>query len=356
MLKVLDCGVANVVLGKNTQKTVTSYAASFIESLNKALVDPTANVDNEWKKEVTPVEPTEPDSASRPAGDSAIEFHDDGTVVGMALASLRERGIVPGSRMENSSTPPSVVEVETIGEDGSISAIAIAEDGSKTITEVAIAFADMENWKLQKHVVEFMGSLTDIAPSTNDSYVDGLCKAYAQIALEHAVSSVGNMQVRAQLQPSKKLVADKDFPKGGLKLVFDSSKVVVAKSKPSGKAFPIIVPTAKFGNRIVYVVSSNSASLFAPAWHARTAGDAEVGNATVVFMAIDVSTSPDIEVTIKAPLVTNSTPLAAGAEIIADSKAAIGAWAATTEGEQSQKKRAPTAAEKKAAKKPKKTT
>ena len=156
-------------------------------------------------------------------------------------------------------------------------------------------------------------------------------------------------------------MADKDFPKGGLKLVFDSSKVVVAKSKPSGKAFPIIVPTAKFGNRIVYVVSSNNASLFAPAWHARTAGDAEVGNATVVFMAIDVSTNPDIEVTIKVPLVTTSTPLAAGKEIIVDSKAAIGAWQqsqkrATTEGEQSQTKRAPATAEKKAAKKPKKTT
>ena len=168
-----------------------------------------------------------------------------------------------------------------------------------------------------------------VSYSSNASFIEGLCKAYAQIAIASAVSSVGKAQVRAQLQPSRKIVADKDFAKGALKLVFETSKIAILKTKPdgrAGKALPIIVPPMDSSDRFVYVTSSNSASQFAPAWHARVAVAPEVGNASVSFLSIDVGTPSDT-LAIKVPLLTNSEPIAFGEEIVIDSNAAIDAWA-----------------------------
>ncbi len=73
----------------------------------------------------------------------------------------------------------------------------------------------------------------------------------------------------------------------------------------------------------------NNDSLFVPAWHARPANEWEAANTKVDYMTIDVSTSSGGEssvVKIEVPYLSNITPIAVGAEIIAPPNAAIDAW------------------------------
>ena len=246
-----------------------------------------ATIENAWAQ-VTPAQSVAA-PVDNPYGSAAIQYDERGSVVNAKHLQVQEKGVQPGTRLQRQEEDEtlSTVEVVSIGRDGSIVAFRVAEDGSLTRSSVTWDVGQVLGSELTTWRAEYMDNWRSLCPSANDAYRLSLCKSYVTKAIDDVGSSVGNLAVKVQTKPQKRLLADVEYKKDSLVLVCQSLKpTVVRKGEKIPKAaLEVVLPEKLSNDFVAYVVPTNGDTFFCPAWHARAAADNQKPN--VVLSHID---------------------------------------------------------------------
>ena len=167
----MDCQVARVVYGKATEdQTIEAAAHDFVVGLNAELGEAGEPlVENPWAdaKPAAVVEQVVDHSAIL----NVVQYDDMGNVTHGDLRKVIEMGVKPGVRLqrEEEDGSSSTVEVTSVGRDGSITGVAVAEDGSSTRTTCNWSSADILRSKLTTWRAEFLENwMTTLSPASND--------------------------------------------------------------------------------------------------------------------------------------------------------------------------------------------
>ena len=318
LLGKFDCQVARVVFGKAEGCQTVEYAAcQFIECLNEHLValgkEPLENV---WLSTVAQKH-VEVASIDTESVQGVVQYDDIGNVAESALRQVVEKGVQPGVRLKlvHVATGALVVEVTTLYQDGSIVGLAVAEDGSCSRTSVTLSAVEVLKCETTSWYADFLSTWNSIAPAKNDCYRLSICKSTVVLAIDRMTSNVGELHLKVQTKPVKKLFADIPFKKYWLVLVCQSLKVVVQRKsdKVPNNAVMVLVPERFKAEFVSFVVPSNGDTFFCPAWHARMISDLEKANMIVEHRQLQVPGSSD---SVGVPCFVNRQNIKGGEEII----------------------------------------
>lgn len=316
LLGKIDCLVARIVYGKATEdQTIEKAACEFIVGLNAELAkDGQASVENPWA-------PAPEDQGEKPAVDystdsvDVVQYDKDGNVVNSDFRSVIEKGVKPGVRLQRKEEDDrtTTVEVKSVGRDGSIVGVAVAEDGSSTRTSVIWQAADVLKARVTTWRAEFLDNwMTSLSPSANDAYQTSLCKSSVVLAVDAVAVATDAPRLKVQTKPSKKLLADADYPRHSLVLVCQSLKASVVQTggKLPKNAVVVKLPEKFKSNFVAFLTPSNTELFFCPVWHARLAASGE--EATFALTYVDSQTDPAVGV----PAFWNEVDVKCGAEIV----------------------------------------
>ena len=316
LLGKIDCLVARIVYGKATEdQTIEMAACEFIVGLNAELAnDGQASVKNPWA-------PAPEDQGEKPTVDystdsvDVVQYDKAGNVVNSDFRSVIEKGVKPGVRLQRKEEDDrtTTVEVKSVGRDGSIVGVAVAEDGSSTRTSVIWQAADVLKARVTTWRAEFLDNwMTSLSPSANDAYQTSLCKSSVVLAVDAVAVATDAPRLKVQTKPSKKLLADADYPRHSLVLVCQSLKASVVQTggKLPKNAVVVKLPENFKSSFVAFLTPSNTELFFCPAWHARLAASGE--EATFALTYVDSKTDPVVGV----PAFWNEADVKCGAEIV----------------------------------------
>ena len=196
----------------------------------------------------------------------------------------------------------------------------MAEDGSVTRTDRSIVAGDLVDWEVAKKAPEVV-DLSKTTPANDDAHFSGSVKSHVFLAIAGKAMDIGTPAVVAQTAPTNSVFAGADFEAGELILVFESRKLVIAKSgvECNKKGVVVKLPPS-FDNRVSYIVGSNGDGFFSPAWHVRD-GDGQKPHNMVLRHETVLSNIGKSSVEIGVPVLVNASAIKEGDELIADKKA-----------------------------------
>ena len=173
LLGKIDCLAARIVYGRAAEdQTIEKAACELIVGLNVELAkDGQASVENPWAPASEDQGETRTVDYSTDSVD-VVQYDEAGNVVNSDFRSVLEKGVKPGVRLQRKEEDDSntTVEVESVGRDGSIVGVAVAEDGSSTRTSVIWQAADVLKARVTTWRAELMDSwMASLSPSANDA-------------------------------------------------------------------------------------------------------------------------------------------------------------------------------------------
>ena len=323
LLGKMDVKVARHVLGKDTKTDgdkIEDAARSFVDDLNTELSKIGEQlVDNPWA--APPVaEGAEAQSQSQPSESTFVQYDHRGKRSGVVREKLLDLGFYIGCRVVRKADPTDVIQVTGFSDDDGLSGLAVAEDGSVTRTERSIVAGDLADWEVAKKAPDVV-DLSKTSPANDDAYFSSIVKSHVVLAIAGKAMDIGTPAVVAQTAPTNSVFAGADFEAGELILVFESRKLVIAKSgvECNKKGVVVKLPPS-FDNRVSYIVGSNGDGFFSPAWHVRD-GDGREPHNMVLRHETVLSNIGKSSVEIGVPVLVNASAIKEGDELIADKKA-----------------------------------
>ena len=321
LLGKMDVKVARHVLGKDGKSesdidNVESAARSFVNDLNIELAKiEEEEVANPWGAAPQPADERREDD--RPSDPTFVQYDKLGRREGVLLQQLVDLGFVVGSRVVNKGDTTNVVHITGMSDSGGVSGLNVAEDDTLTRTSVTIDKDSLGQWRLARQPPKTV-DLSATSPSSDDAYASIILKSHVAIAIAAKSLELGKPSIVAQTAPSKTVFADADYADGQLTIAFESRKIAVLKKGADlpKKALSVGLPS-KFGDRVSYIVGTNSESFFSPGWHVRAGDGVQKCNMALQRAAV-VSKIGKSSVEIRVPVLVNVTPIKKGDELIAD--------------------------------------
>lgn len=316
----MDVKVARHVLGKDTKTDgdkIEDAARSFVDDFNielEKIGEP--RVDNPWG--APPVAAVaDAQSQSQPAESTFVQYDERGRRSGVLRERLLDLGFYIGCRVVRKADPTDVLQVTGFSDGDGVSGLAVAEDGSITRTERSIVAGDLADWEVAKKAPEVV-DLSKTSPAKDDAYFSSVVKSHVVLAIAGKAMDIGTPAVVAQTSPTSSVFAGADFKVGELILVFESRKLVIAKTGVEGRKKGVAVklpPT--LASRVSYIVGSNGDDFFSPAWHVRS-GDGRESHNMVHRHETVLSSIGKSSVEIGVPILVNVAAIKKGDELIVD--------------------------------------